>query len=57
VQIGSTDTSVNLPIGLNRLDMDFGNGSKSYPFRGNVKDLRVYNTALTDAELVALTTI
>ena len=57
VQIGSTDTSVNLPIGLNRLDMDFGNGSKSYPFRGNVKDLRVYNTALTDAELAALTTI
>ena len=57
VQIGSTDTSVNLPSGLNRLDMDFGNGSKSYPFRGNVKDLRVYNTALSDAELAALTTI
>ena len=26
-------------------------------FKGNIKDLRVYNTALTDAELIALTTI
>ena len=57
VQIGSTDTSVNLPIGLNSLDMDFGNVTGSYPFYGNTKDLRVYNTALTDAELQALTTI
>ena len=26
-------------------------------FKGNIKDLRVYNTALTNAELATLTTI
>ena len=26
-------------------------------FKGNVKDIRVYNTALTDQELIELTTI
>jgi hypothetical protein len=33
------------------------NASGEYFFRGNTKDLRVYNTALTDAELILLTTI
>ena len=39
---------------LNSLNFDI-NGS--YNFYGNVKDLKIYNTALTDAELQALTTI
>ncbi len=39
---------------LNSLKFDI-NGSN--PFYGNVKDVRVYNTALTDQELIALTTI
>ena len=37
-------------------NLSFADGT-STPFYGNVKDLRVYNTALTDAELQALTTL
>ena len=45
--------SVNTANTLNELAF-FGN---LLPFYGNVKDVRVYNTALTDNELIALTTI
>ena len=38
---------------LNQLKFQYGNGT--LPFYGNAKDLRLYNTALTDAELQALT--
>jgi hypothetical protein len=50
-----TETSSNAftPSSLDVLDFDRGNNSNN--FYGNVKDLRVYNTALTDAELQALT--
>ena len=43
----------------NLIRLDFYNpfGSGSNIFNGNVNDLRVYNTALTDAELTALTKI
>jgi hypothetical protein len=48
-----TDTSGITPIGLSKLNI---NGATSpSAFKGNVKDVRVYNTALTDAELQALT--
>ena len=40
---------------LNKLSFDNGVGVSD--FYGNVKDVRVYNTALTDQELIALTTI
>ena len=40
---------------LNRLAFD--NGSGSSVFYSETKDLRVYNTALTDAELTTLTTL
>ena len=49
----STDTSANTPIGLSELAFDNGGGG-SY-FYGNVKDIKVYNTALSDSELQALT--
>ena len=39
---------------LNRLNFNQGDGTSD--FYGNCKDLRVYNTALTDAELAKLTT-
>ena len=42
-------------VNLSQLDFNIGSGAN--PFRGNVKDVRVYNTALTDAELQALTTL
>ena len=52
----STDTSATMPslATFDRLSFDLGQGS--YDFYGNIKDVRVYNTALTDAELIALTT-
>ena len=49
----ATDTSGNTPIGLSKLSLDRGDGGND--FYGKVKDVRVYNTALTDAELIALT--
>jgi hypothetical protein len=51
----ATDTSGNTPIGLSKLSLDRGDGGND--FYGKVKDVRVYNTALTDAQLIALTTI
>ena len=52
-QVGS-ETSGNVPNGLDTLGLERPTGvSELY---GNVKDVRVYNTALTDAELQALTT-
>ena len=50
-----TDTDSIMPINLNELS--FANGINGFPFYGNTKDLRVYNTALSDAELISLTTI
>jgi len=51
-----TDTSGAVPSGLNVLAFS-SVGSGGADFYGNVKDLRVYNTALTDAELEELTTL
>ena len=51
-----TETS-SVAFTSNSLDvLDFDRGNNSNNFYGNTKDLRVYNTALTDAELQALTT-
>ena len=35
--------------------LKFSDGNNASPFYGNTKDIRLYNTALTDAELQALT--
>ena len=51
----STDSSGSTPIGLDSLQ--FNGGSGTLDFHGNIKDVRVYNTALTDNELKQLTTI
>ena len=51
-----TDTSGSV-LGadtINKISFDSGNGS--FPFYGKVKQLQVYNTALTDAQLTSLTT-
>jgi hypothetical protein len=45
--------SATMLSNLNTLRFDNTIGA---PFYGNIKDIRVYNTALTDAELIALTT-
>jgi hypothetical protein len=50
-----SDTSGATPIGLNTLD--FRNGNDLYPFYGNVKQLAVFNEALSDSELATLTTL
>ena len=51
----ATDTSGAAPIGLSELAFDNGGGSND--FYGKVKDIRVYNEALTDAQLQTLTTL
>jgi hypothetical protein len=50
----ATDTSGSVPTGLNKLAFD--NGEGSFDFYGKVKQLQVYQTALTDTQLAALTT-
>jgi len=49
-----TDTSGNMPVGLDRLNFDGGNLSND--FYGKTKCVAVYKEALTDAQLTALTT-
>jgi hypothetical protein len=56
-KISANLNSNSFPIGtLNEINFSNADGL-SQPFYGKTKDLRVYNTALTDAELIALTTI
>jgi len=56
VKIGSsTITNAFSENTLNDLSFDVGGGTQQ--FRGNVKDLKLYNTALSDSELATLTTI
>ena len=55
VEIGSsTESSIFSANTLDDLSLDVGGGTQQ--FRGFLKDLRVYNTALTDSELATLTT-
>ena len=50
----ATDTTLNAPIGLDRLDFLLSGANN---FFGKTKALAVWKEALTDAELTALTTI
>jgi hypothetical protein len=49
----ATDTSGNAPVGLDRIVFDVGNGTLD--FYGKVKQLQVYNTSLSDEQLLQLT--
>lgn len=52
--VGNTITPTQTTFGVNDLDgINLGVGNKFY---GNVKDLRVFDEALTDTELITLTT-
>jgi hypothetical protein len=51
----ATDTSGNVPTGLNELSFDRGDGGQD--FFGKTKCLAVFKEALTDEELTCLTTI
>ncbi len=48
----ATDTSGTMPSGLNTLSLDWGGINNFY---GKVKQLQVYDTALTDMQLIQLT--
>ena len=54
VKVGE-DLIGNAPTGLNAISSD--NTGGTLPFYGNVKQLAVFNEALTDAELATLTTL
>jgi hypothetical protein len=49
----ATSTSTNMPVGLDRLNFDGGNGNNDY--FGKVKSVAVFEEALTDSELTCLT--
>ena len=49
-----TDTSGNVPAGLNKLSFDRGDGGQD--FFGKTKNIQVFKRALTDEELQTLTT-
>ena len=53
--LASSYTNVTSPIGMNVLNFSLSSGFHKMFL--NTKDLRVYNTALTDQELINLTTI
>ena len=48
-----TSTSATIPTAMNKLSFDFGDGG--FDFYGEVKQLQVYDTALTDEQLLQLT--
>ena len=54
LQIGSTDTSATMPIGLEKLSLA-GNNVNGLPFYGKTSQVQVFNTALSDYELKLLT--
>ena len=56
IKIGNS-TVTNSFSTMNLTTLDLKDVTNANFFYGNVKDVRVYNTALTDAELQALTTI
>ena len=49
-----TDPTATMPTGLNKLNFDNGVGTSD--FYGKIKQIKYFNTALTDEELAALTT-
>ena len=51
----SPQTGITSPIGLNSLKFSLGNNTLN--MFGKVKQLQVFKTALTDAELQTLTTL
>ena len=53
--VGTRLAITSTPTGLFKLNFNLGQGSSI--FYGNCKDVRVYNTALTDQELIALTQV
>ncbi len=52
VEVG-TSFLATMPTGINKLSFDRGDGVS--PLFGKVKQLQVYTTALTDAQLTSLT--
>jgi len=49
----NTDTNATMPTGLNTLNFDKGDGGSE--FFGKIKTVAVYKEALTDAQLISLT--
>ena len=45
-----------MPTGLNRIDFTNGSLGDTFYFRGKLKQLMYFDTALTDSELQTLTT-
>ena len=55
IEVATSTATTGNHSNLDRLNFDFGQGSDD--FYGNVKQIQYFDSALTDAELISLTTI
>lgn len=54
-QVGATQIGKTMPTGLDRIDFTNGSLGSTFYFRGKLKQLMYFETALSDAELIQLT--
>ena len=54
-QVGTTQTGKTMPTGLDRIDFTNGSLGSVFYFRGKLKQLMYFDTALSDSELQTLT--
>ena len=56
-QVGSTDLSGSVPVGMNRIDFDYNNSSLFVKSALSIKQALLFPTRLSNADLATLTTI
>ena len=54
-QVGATQTGKTMPTGLDRIDFTNGSLGSVFYFRGKLKQLMYFDTALSNSELIQLT--
>jgi hypothetical protein len=57
VQVGTTDTSCAMPVGMTRVDFDYTNSSLFVKSALAIKQALLFKTRLTNAQLAELTTL
>jgi hypothetical protein len=57
VQVGTTDTSGQVPVGMNRVDFDYANPATFVKSALEIKQALLFETRLSNADLATLTTL
>jgi hypothetical protein len=57
VQVGTTDTSGQVPVGMNRVDFDYANPATFVKSALEIKQALLFKTRLSNADLATLTTL